>query len=123
MTPAQHKSKASHNEAFVASINLSTSPFLDWAATGVFYAGLHYIRALASANSFSNVTTYAQLDRLFVSLAPLKRRPDLYVHYRFLKDESREARYGSRPFKPRAISMMLTKELLPIKTYVLSLVP
>ena len=123
MTAVEHKQKAAHNEAFIASLNLSKTVFLDWAVTGVFYAALHYIRALASANLFTNVTSYGQLDRLFATLSPLKKRPDLYRRYRFLKDESREARYEMRRFKAKDVSNMLVKDLKPIKTYVLSLVP
>jgi len=120
MTAAEHIRKAAHNEAFIASLELSTTPFLDWAVTGVFYAALHYIRALAAANLFANVTSYGEMDKLFATLAPLKRRPGLYGHYRFLKDESREARYETRRFKAKDISSILANDLQPIKSYVLS---
>ena len=41
----EHMDKARHNEAFVQSLGIPTTTFLDWAVTGIFYAALHYVEA------------------------------------------------------------------------------
>jgi hypothetical protein len=90
---SQHTQKAEGNERFVESLLAAPSPFLDWAVTGLFYSALHYCRAVMARNKFTNVSTYPQEDRLFATLAPLKRRPDIFSDYRALKDDSRAVRY------------------------------
>jgi hypothetical protein len=118
-TSVEHRAKAEHNEAFVGAFDLDATPFLDWAVTGVFYAALHYLRALAARHAFGGIRSYGEMDRLFSTLAPLRRNPGLYRHYRFLKDESREARYEMRRFAPREVRDMIAGDLAPIRALVL----
>jgi len=43
-----HETQARHNEALVQFV--INSPFTDWAATGIFYAAVHYIEAWLDRN-------------------------------------------------------------------------
>ena len=119
-TASQHKAKAEHNERFVASLGLASTPFRDWVMTGVFYAALHYIRAYAASKTLTNISSYGEVDRLFERFAPLK---PLYAHYRFLKDGSREARYEMRTLTVIHIQEMIRDDFAPIKSFVLGQVP
>lgn len=92
-TKTEHAQKAEHNEHFVEALLNGGLPFPDWMVTGLFYAALHYCRAVMASYGFTNISTYAEMDRHFVSLSALKRQPDVYGHYRQLKDDSRAARY------------------------------
>ena|SRR6266850_1482943 len=114
-TVNQHKAKAEHNEAFVSTFDLSTTPFLDWAVTGIFYAALHYVRAFAASKRITNISSYGEMDKLFDRIAGLKQ---LYRHYRFLKDESRAARYEVRAFTRPEVEEMQRLDLAAIKHYV-----
>ena len=114
-----HRRQAEHNETFLAAWDLATSPYLDWAVTAVFYAALHYIRALAARHHFTNVSSYADMDRLFERVAVFRRRHDLYADYRQLKDDSRAARYDCRRFVPAEVAGLRDEELRRIRSFVL----
>ena len=91
---AAHRAQAQHNEAFLGSLDLRTTPYLDWAVTIIFYAALHYLRALFAHNLITNIARYGDMDKAFDRLALLKRNPNVYNDYRQLKDDSRDARYN-----------------------------
>jgi len=44
-TQQQHLVQAKHNEDFVNSFDLQTTPYLDWVVTGIYYAALHYVES------------------------------------------------------------------------------
>jgi len=90
----QHLEQAGHNEAFLASLDLPSTPYLDWAITIIFYAALHYLRALFARHQITNIARYGDMDKVFDRLALLKRNPGVYNDYRQLKDDSRDARYN-----------------------------
>lgn len=100
---AQHLQKAEHNESFFGQFPVATTPFIDWVVTGIFYAALHYLRAVASKYGFTNVSSYADMDQLFAQLVPLRRRADIWTDYRHLKDDSRDARYEMRRFQTHEV--------------------
>lgn len=115
-----HRRQAEHNEAFLTTLDLATSPYLDWAVTAVFYAALHYIRALAARHHFTNISSYADMDRLFERVVVFRRRDDLYADYRQLKDDSRAARYDCRRFTPAEVAGLRDEELHRVRIFVLA---
>jgi hypothetical protein len=91
---AEHLEQARHNEAFLGSLDLQSTPYLDWAVTIIFYAALHYLRALFADNLITNISRYGDMDKAFDRLALLKKNPTVYNDYRQLKDDSRDTRYN-----------------------------
>ena len=117
---AEHLAQARHNEAFLASLDLPTTPYLDWAVTVIFYGALHYLRALFAHHHITNISRYGDMDKAFERLALLKRNPKVYSDYRQLKDDSRDARYNIwRPTLAEVIEFR-DGELLRIRTFVLT---
>jgi hypothetical protein len=92
-TVEKHLRQAEHNEHFLATLDLASTPYLDWALTIIFYAALHYLRALFSHHHLTNITRYGEMDNAFARLPVCRRNPDMYQDYRQLKDDSRAARY------------------------------
>jgi len=117
-TKEQHYKKAQHNEQFFGQFDVKTTPYLDWVITGIFYSALHYMRALGSQHGFSNISSYGEMDNLFNRLSVLKKNSDVYISYRQLKDDSREARYEMRRFSPDEVQESRDIDLLKIKSFV-----
>lgn len=119
-TEQAHLRQAQHNEIFLGEFDLGNTPYLDWAVTVLFYAALHYIRALAARHHFTNISNYADLDRVFERVPVFRRSPELYVDYRQLKDDSRAARYDVRQFLPQEVTELRDDELRRIRVFVLA---
>ncbi len=117
-TKDEHLRKAEHNERFVAQFEIGSTPFLDWVITGIFYAALHYIRALAAQSSIA-ISSYAEMDKLFDRHGLLKRNRDVFYDYRQLKDDSRAARYDVKQFKANEVRGLLEEEFQRIRAFVL----
>lgn len=115
-----HLRQAKHNEQFLDTFDLATTPYLDWVVTVIFYAALHYIRALAARHHFANVSSYADMDRIFSRVPVFRRQPDVYVDYRQLKDDSRAARYDARQFSPREVVELQDEEFQRIRVFVVA---
>src|SRR5205823_2251134 len=81
--------KAKHDEQFVSSCDPKTSPFIDWAITGLFYAALHYVEAFFATQNRHSADHRARDSAI-------RRDPDLraiYDDYNELKNFSINARY------------------------------
>ncbi|MCZ6479114.1 MAG: hypothetical protein O6929_01720 [candidate division NC10 bacterium] len=117
-TEREHLRQAEHNEDFVGTFDLTRTPYLDWAATVIFYAALHYIRALAARHRIRNISRYAEMDNLFDRLMVFRRNPGVYEDYRQLKDDSRAARYDMRRFSPEEVMGLRDEELRRINQFV-----
>lgn len=117
-TKEAHLQQAEHNERFLGTFDISISPHLDWAITVIFYAALHYIRALAAKHLFTNISRYGDLDRVFDRVSIFKRNGWIYADYRQLKDDSRAARYDMVKFSPREVEEFRDEELRRIREFV-----
>lgn len=110
-TRQEHVAKAVHNESFVQTLSLTTTPFLDWAVTGMFYAAVHYVDAyLATKNIHPKRHRAVPTQPGQQSNAGPGRSDYVYWHlkriyqdYRYLDDQSREARYEPKRFAPQDI--------------------
>lgn len=119
-TKDQHLKKAQHNERFLGEFDLTSTQFLDWVITAIFYSALHYIRALAAKNGYTNISSYGEMDHLFSRLSVFRRRSDIFYGYRQLKDDSRAARYDMRAFTPDEVGSLLKDEFDRIKSFVMA---
>lgn len=119
-TQEQHLGQARHTEDFLDSFDIDSTPYLDWAVTGIFYAALHYIRALAARFLFTNISSYADMDRVFSWLEVFRRNSSIYDDYRQLKDDSRAARYDMVRLAPREVKEVRDQEFRRIREFVLA---
>jgi hypothetical protein len=114
----QHLAQAQHNEAFLSTFNLGTSPYLDWAVTAAFYTALHYLRALMAKQGYTNISSYGDMDKAFDRLSVLKQSLAVHDAYRQLKDDSRDARYNM--WKPSGADIVDAQgEMLKVRDFVL----
>ncbi|MBI2819561.1 MAG: hypothetical protein HYX73_06245 [Acidobacteria bacterium] len=113
----QHLQKAEHNEAFVASLDWKTTPFLDWVVTGLFYAALQYVEAYLATREIHSVDHRARDSdiRRDHYLKPV------YRAYSELKNHSINARYMTTRFGVDDVEA-LRPELASIRTLVLRLI-
>jgi hypothetical protein len=87
-TPEQHREKAEHDEFFIAHLG---EPFWDWAITGLFYSALHYVEVhLARQTPPIHPETHRIRDSHVNRLMG-----GIYVDYRELEEQSRDARYDA----------------------------
>lgn len=115
---AEHIRQAEHNERFLESFDLPTTPFLDWATTAIFYTAVHYVRAVAAHHRVTNISRHGEVDKLFATLPILRQNPGVYDDYRQLKDDSRDARYDMRRLTLREVVELRDEELSRIRGFV-----
>lgn len=108
----EHVAKAKHDEEFVNSLDLSTTPYLDWAITALFYAALHYVEAY-----FASMKRHSPDHRTRDSAIQRDSRiRALYNDYSELKNFSINARYYVTTFSPRDVTVDLLPRLANIRT-------
>lgn len=113
----EHVAKAKHDEGFVSSLDLSTTPYVDWAITGLFYAALHYVEAYFAAmrrHSPDHRTRDSAVQRD-------SRIKGIYNDYSELKNFSINARYYMIPFSESDLRKNLLPRLANIKARILPL--
>ncbi len=110
----EHRDKAAHNEFLVSTLD---NPFWDWAIIGTFYAALHHIEAYLATKGIHG-PTHPIRDSHIQRDANLKA---IYVDYRELENESRDARYDVIEFK-QADVRRLQGNLETIKKVILPLI-
>ncbi len=89
-TTPQHRAKAEHDEFLSTELN---NPFWDWAVTGIFYAALQYIEAYFAHQVHPLHPPTHVIRDSHIHGDP--RLNPIYVDYRQLEDESRDARYDA----------------------------
>ncbi len=107
-----HIWQARHNASFYAT--LDKGAFKDWAATVLFYTGLHYIDAFLAERRNIHPSTHKFRDNTVAMIAEL--RP-IYRDYSALKDASFNARYIPRtPFTDKYVYDLENTHLAKIKS-------
>jgi hypothetical protein len=106
--------QADHNERFFESLDFDRTPFSDWAIIGMFYAALHYLKAVAHTYNCA-VDSYSDMDNCFAKVPILSREPDLEDAYRQLKDDSMGARYHCRKFTSRELTDSYVEDFQYVK--------
>jgi hypothetical protein len=116
-TQQQHLSQAQHNEEFIQSFDLNTTPYLDWVVTGIYYAALHYIESyLALRNRHPRSNEYR--ERMFQEIEELT---PIYPDFRALKDYSLGTRYDLQRFSKDEVEDMIRNELADIHDHIISI--
>ena len=114
----QHVAKAEGNAFFSRQQN---NPFWDWAVTANFYAPLHYVQAyFASRVPAINPATHRLRDSRIHADAKLTA---IYVDYRQLEDDSRDARYDAAATFTQADVARSRKHLERVKSVILPWLP
>jgi hypothetical protein len=117
-TTPQHRKKAEHHEFLSTELN---NPFWDWAVTGIFYAALQYIEAyFANQKPPIHPPTHVIRDSYIHADPKLSK---VYVYYRQLEDESRDARYDASVTFTQADVTRTRTYLERIKAVVVPLLP
>ncbi len=117
-TTPEHRAKAENNEFLVQNLD---NPFWDWAVTALFYAALQYIEAyFANLNPPRHPPTHTVRDNYIHADPNLSK---VYVDYRQLEDESRDARYDAHIQFTQADVTRTSTHLERIKTVVVPLLP
>jgi hypothetical protein len=122
-TIPEYLEQAAHNSAFAQFIRQNKSECLDWSATCLFYAAVHYINAYL-------VKTGRAIPRRHTGYDP-KKRPGrtnivqqdpqlsaIYPEYRHLDDESRDARYELKKVSASDYDRFLFPKLEKIRAYI-----
>jgi hypothetical protein len=91
-TESEHLDQAAHN--FAVSGHLSASQDWDWATIALFYSALHLVQAYF-ARSGIDARTHVQRERRMLGIADMG---PLLLSYRWLRDQSENARYECRRF-------------------------
>lgn len=113
---AEHRGKAEHNEFFVSDTG---NPFFDWAVCGTFYAALHYVDAYLATH---NIHPHSHAIRIS-HIQRDSRLNAIYVDYRELLNESRDARYEPTITFVQADVNRVQHSLEAIKRIILPLIP
>ncbi len=87
-----HVAWAKHNEAFVNSLDASSTPYRDWAITGIFYSSVHYIEA--ALDRYGKHSADHGQRNTFMKLH--LKNDDIFDGHRDLYEISRNARYNCK---------------------------
>lgn len=116
-TQQQHLAQAHHNEDFINSFDLQTTPYLDWVVTGIYYTALHYVESyLALQGKHPRSDKYR--DEMFQQLKDL--RP-IYADFRTLRDYSRGARYDIQKFSVVEVEGLIRNELNAVRQHIIAI--
>jgi len=89
-SPEQHFQQAEHNKAFIESLDLETTPYLDWVVTGAFYSALHLVEWFLTSKGYTGRRDHRLRDAYMAREADLQA---IYNDYTELKYQSEGARY------------------------------
>jgi len=109
----RHIFQAEKNERFFDQFDLDTTPFLDWAVTGLFYSALHYVDAFLAKQNV-HPQTHEQRDWI---LARTRNISAIYAEYQELKDRSIDARYKVIKFRPQIVKDLKKNQFDKIKAH------
>ena len=105
--------RARHNERFLATLDLDTTPYLDWAVTIAFYAALRYVDAFFHPQEVSSHS-----ERLRLVRTNPRTRP-IYDSYMELYLQSRNARYELTEFTPNQVKSLVVNSLGRIRAHMI----
>lgn len=105
--------RARHNERFLATLDLDTTPYLDWAVTIAFYAALRYVDAFFYPRRVGSHTARIKL------LGSNPQTRPIYDSYMILYRRSRDARYELTQFTPDQVKSLVVNSLGHIRAHML----
>ena len=119
MTDGDHLVQARLNEFFTDIVLNGDEVHFAWAITAIFYAAVHYGRAVAVTEEVE-ITSHIGFAEFF---ARDLGHQDLYRHYRTMKDLSEKARYDCQPFSEDEVRELAASHLAPFRDAVLQMLP
>jgi hypothetical protein len=123
-TVAEYVAQAVHNSTFAADIRKSQGGYLDWAATCLFYAAVHYVNAYFVKSKIAIPRRHSSSDPKYPGrMNIVQQDPSLktiYVPYRHLDDESRDARYELKILSEADYDKFLLPQLNQIRKFITS---
>lgn len=103
----EHVIWAKHNRDFWMSFELTTTPFVDWVVTGVFYEAVHWVEAFLAVKR-QHSDTHGQrswaMCRFTSELSPIQ------IDYDTIKLDSENARYRCYKYTSHDVE----KDLIPL---------
>jgi hypothetical protein len=122
-TAAQYLEQAAHNTELAQYLRANKIDYLDWSATCLFYAAIHYVNAYFVKMGIPIPRRHTSLD---AKKSPgrmniVQQDPHLsaiYLEYRHLDDESRDARYELRKIPPSEYDNFLLPKFEKIRKYI-----
>jgi hypothetical protein len=86
----RHVQWAKHNRSFWTGIDLDSSPFTDWALTGMFYESLHWVEALLASKNYHSIKHSERAQNMHYFRSDFN---PIQTDYDTLKQDSEAARY------------------------------
>jgi hypothetical protein len=114
-----HIQRAESNESFFQSFNLSSTSYLDWAVTSLFYSALHYIDAgLHEHRPRSHPSGIHPQSHEEHTPAVRSNFPSIYRSYRELKERSEDARYYLKAFTPEEVHGLEQRDFRAVRQFI-----
>lgn len=123
-TVSEYVAQAARNSAFAADIRKNQGRYLDWAATCLFYAAVHYVNAYFVKSKIAIPRRHSCPDPNNPGRTNIVQQdPSLktiYKTYRHLDDESRDARYELKVISEADYDNFLLPKLEQIRKFITS---
>jgi hypothetical protein len=123
-TLSEYVAQAAHNSAFAEGIRKNQGEYLDWAATCLFYAAVHYVNAYFVKSTIAIPRRHTGADPKNPGRTNIVQQdPSLktiYAPYRHLDDESRDARYELKIISEADYDNFLLPKLNQIRSFITS---
>lgn len=116
-TKTEHVQQAEHNRQFWSTLNVASTPFVDWVVTGIFYEAVHWVEVFLATKSSHSLGHFDRNRALqmFREMYPI--RNDFFA----LKNDSENARYICYRHSQRDIQSDLIPRVKAIEKHVRSL--
>lgn len=122
-TVSEYIQQAAHNLEFATYIRNTKIDCLDWCATSLFYAAVHYVNAYLKHSNIPIPRRHSSPDPKQPGRSNIvQQHPVLaaiYDPYRNLDDESRDARYELKQVSERLYDRYLLGEFEKIKQFII----
>ena len=121
---ADYVAQAAHNTALADYLRKECPDCLDWAATCLFYAAVHYVNAYLRKSGIAIPRRHrgSEKNKTEGRLNIVQQDATLrfiYYNYRHLDDESRDARYELRKPSESDYDNFLAKHLKSVRDFIL----
>jgi hypothetical protein len=121
-TVSEYLQQAAHNCDFAAYIRKNKSDCLDWSATSLFYAAVHYVNAYFKHYKIPIPRRHSSPDPKQPGRSNIVQQDPtlsaIYDPYRNLDDESRDARYELKKVSEALYDKYLLSEFEKIRRFI-----
>lgn len=111
----EHLDKAAHNERFLDTFDVDSTPYLDWVVIVAFYIAVHYVDAYLALRGYEHIGDHKTRGNLVILDSDLRAVADPYFQ---LKDDSEGARYDVQQFTTRMVNEILHNFLEPVRCHI-----